>query len=267
MLSGTKTGLFWRKSCVVAGDGNHPERWGMQSVVGFESVPWKPPCSMCAFWESGCTDPSSSAMSLTAEERQPKVQLLHGPHFEDVLDNGYQEHCVAPYMLPSKHGYGHPIFATVGIKTPVFGFFPILHLHYEKKSVFLFLLKSQNTTGAGGSQRCASLSHPGIDEPWTTQSTRICNVRFWKATICSKVLHLLCAQRCILLFLCLSGTWGKEIVTPSVSLVERISESINRGCPWNKISSSYYFRNKIIGRSLPFYAMPDLNFKMPMTNR
>lgn len=91
---------------------------------------------MCAFWESGCTDLSSSAMSLTAEERQPKAQLLHGPHFEDGLDNGYQEHCVASYMLPSKRGYGHRIFATVGIKTPVFGFFPILHLHYEKKKCF-----------------------------------------------------------------------------------------------------------------------------------
>lgn len=154
-----------------------------------------------------------------------------------------------------------------GSKLQYLVFSPYFTYIMKKKSVFLFLLKSQNTTGAGGSQRCASLSHPGIDEPWSTQSTRICNVRFWRATICSKVLHLLCAQRCILLFLCLSGTWGKEIVTPSVSLVERISESINRGCPLNKISSSYYFRNKIIGRSLPFYAMPDLNFKMPMTNR
>lgn len=190
MLLSTRTGLHWRKSRIVAEDGNHPEGWEMQGVVGFEPDPWKPPCSMCAFWERYCPDPSSSAVSLTTEGRQPKTQLLHGPPFEHGLENGYQEHCVASYMLPSKHGNRHCIFATVGVKTLVLGVFfrcaSFTFWRRKKKSVFLFLLKSQNTTGTGGSQRCASLSHPGSDEPRTTQSTRIFAVRFWKATICSE---------------------------------------------------------------------------------
>lgn len=261
MLLSTRTGLHWRKSRIVAEDGNHPEGWEMQGVVGFEPDPWKPPCSMCAFWERYCPDPSSSAVSLTTEGRQPKTQLLHGPPFEHGLENGYQEHCVASYMLPSKHGNRHCIFATVGVKTLVLGFFfAVLHLHFgeEKKKVF----------------SCSSWNH-------RTQQVLEAHkdVPVWAIlVVMNQGLHkapefLLwdserqpSAQRSILLFLCLPGTWGKEIVTFSVSLVERKCESINRGCPLNKISSSYNFRNKIIIRPLPFYAVPDLNFKMPMAN-
>lgn len=60
---------------------------------------------------------------------------------------------------------------------------------------------------------------------------RIFALRTWKATICSKVLHLLYAQRSVLLLLCLPCIWGKEVTASSTCLTKRISESSNRGCP------------------------------------
>lgn len=207
MLLSTRTGWLWRKSRVVAEDGNHPEGWKMQGVVGFEPVPWKPPCSMCAFWERYCTDPSSSAVSLTAEGRQPKTQLLHGPHFEHGLDNGYQEHCVASYILPSKHGYRLCIFATVGVKTPVFVYFPLCFIYILEKKNKVFSCPSWNHR----TQQVLEVHKDGI---------------LWAIfVLMNQGLHKVpefllwdserqpSAQRSILLFLCLPGTWGKEIVT------------------------------------------------------
>ena len=86
-----------------------------------------------------------------------------------------------------------------------------------------------------------------------------------RTTICSKVFPLLCAQRGVLLFLCLPGTWGREIIASLRSLVERISQSPNRGCPWNKIIS-LCDDNSRKNSSLHFQVVPGLNFKMMMAN-
>lgn len=88
-----------------------------------------------------------------------------------------------------------------------------------------------------------------------------------QTTGCSKGFPLLRAQWTVLLFLCLSGTWGKEIIASSSSLVERTSESPKRGCSWNNIDSLCNNSSNRKNNSLPFQAVPNLNCKMLMTNR
>lgn len=156
--------------------------------------------------------------------------------------NGYREHCFASCRLGSKPCYGHSISSRSWGSLPwmktlavLFWFFFTFSQHYEKDAFSCFSWKhkrsSQGLEAYKGMPVWTILVLMSSELQKIPIKIRIFARRIWKTTICSKVLHLLCAQRSVLLFLCLPGIWGKEVTASSTSLTEGISENPNRGCP------------------------------------